>query len=138
MIATFLLSAAIQGFLIALALILKKAKNRPSNIYLSLLIVFFSLELLFSWGGISGYNNSKYRIPFWLLNSYLTIPPAVWLFLRHNSEANFKFSTKHLWFFFPALVEIMVHTTAFSAKANTCILENQAFGSSLLIGSLYC
>lgn len=113
MTATIILTAAVQGFLIALGLVFKKAKNRHSNIYLSIIIFLYSLELVFSWGSITGYNNEIGRIPFWLLDSYLTIPPALWFFFRHNSEINFKFSPKHLFYFVPALIEILVSATAY-------------------------
>lgn len=113
MTATIILTAAIQGFLIALGLIFKTAKNKHSNIYLSILIVLFSLELLFSWGSLSGYNNSKGRIPFWLLDTYLVIPPALWLFFKHNSEINFKYSPKHFFYFFPAFLQIVISSVAY-------------------------
>lgn len=108
-----ILTAAIQGLLIASGLMLKKLPNRPSNIYLSLPILLFSLELLFSWGSMSGYNNSANRIPFWLLTSYLSVPPALWLFFRHNTETNFKFRQKHLLFFVPAIIEILISSVAY-------------------------
>ena len=116
MTATIILTASIQGFLIALGLIFKKAKNRHSNIYLSILILLFSLESLFSWGSLSGYNNSKSRIPFWLLDSYLMIPPALWLFFRHNSEINFRYSPRHLFYFFPAFFHIVISSVAYFSE----------------------
>jgi len=113
MTATIILTATIQGFLIGIGLIFKKAKNRHSNIYLSVLIVLFSLELLFSWGSLSGYNNSKDRVPFWLLDTYLVIPPALWLFFKHNSEINYKYCPKHLFYFFPAFLQIVISSVAY-------------------------
>ena len=116
MTATIILTASIQGFLIALGLVFKKGKNRSSNVYLSMLIFILSLELLFAWGSISGYNNSKHRIPFWILQSHLIVPPALWLFFRHNSEVNFKFLSKHLLYFVPAIIDILISTVAFFSE----------------------
>ena len=116
MTATIILTAATQGFLIALGLIFKKSKNRYSNIYLSMLIILLSLDILFTWGSMTGYNNAKNRIPFWLLSSYLIIPPALWLYFKHNSEVNFKFSTKHIFYFIPAIIDIFISTVAYFSE----------------------
>jgi AraC-like DNA-binding protein len=102
---TFLVSS-IQGFLLFLGLISKKSKNKISNIALGLIILVFSIELLFSWGGRSGYNNLPNAFPIWRMLSYLIIPPSLWLFLQANSDIQFKFSRRHLFLFLPAFIEI--------------------------------
>jgi AraC-like DNA-binding protein len=106
--ATSFLVSSIQGFLLVLGLISKKSKNRTSNIAIGLIIFVISTELLFSWGGRSGYNNLPNAFPIWKLISYLIIPPALWLFLQANSEAQFKFSVRHLFLFLPAFVQIFL------------------------------
>ena len=127
MTATIILTASIQGFLIALGLVFKKGKNRSSNVYLSMLIFMLALELLFAWGSATGYNNTKYRIPFWLLQSHLIVPPALWLFFRHNSEVNFKYSPKHILYFIPAIIDIFISTVAFFSEGKYLF-----FGKSIL------
>lgn len=106
--ATVLLTAAIQGLMLSAALIIKKSNNRGSNIYFSIILLLFSLELLFSWGGVTGYNNQKGAFPFWLFLSYLIFPPAIWFFFKHNTAIHFRFSRVHLLFFIPAVLEITV------------------------------
>src|SRR5215210_6995290 len=109
MYTTLLLGASIQGFLLSSALSLKKSKNKLSSIYLSLIITVFSIELLFSWGSLTGYNNQEGIFPYWVFLSYLIIPPSLWLFFKHNTEVNFKFSSKHLILFAPACIEILIN-----------------------------
>jgi AraC-like DNA-binding protein len=129
--ATTFLVSAIQGFLLVLGLISKKSKNRTSNIALGLIILVFSIELLFSWGGRSGYNNLPNAFPFWRLLSYLIIPPSLWLFLQANSDIQFKFSRRHLFLFLPAFIEIgltfipWMISQRFSYQVYTAILNNK-------------
>lgn len=103
---TIYLVASIQGFLVFLGLIAKKTKNRVSNIAIGLLIFVFTIELLFSWGGKSGYNNLPNAFPIWKLLSYLLIPPALWLFMEANTNSRFRFTPKILFLFLPAFLEI--------------------------------
>lgn len=106
MISVLLLMAATQGVLLSLALIVKKSKNRASNIYLSLILL--SLQLFFSWGGRTGFNNQKDVFPYWIFLSDLIIPPSLWFFLKHNSAINFKFRSKHLLLYVPAAIQILL------------------------------
>ncbi|MFT3823367.1 MAG: helix-turn-helix domain-containing protein [Chitinophagaceae bacterium] len=106
--ATVLMVAAVQGLMLSVALITKRSNNRASNIYFSLILTLFSLELLFSWGGVTGYNNRDNAFPSWLLLSYLVLPPAIWFFFKHNTVIDFRFSPVHLLFFIPAILEITV------------------------------
>jgi AraC-like DNA-binding protein len=121
MYATILLSASIQGFLLSLALFLKKSKNRLSGIYLSLILIVFSIELLFSWGGITGYNNHRGIFPYWVLLSYLIVPSSLWLFFKHNTETHFKFSKKHLLLFLPAFIQMLVEIVSFYGRGNSIV-----------------
>ena len=109
MISALLILASMQGVFLSIALIVKKAKNRASNIYLSLILILISLQLFFSWGGQTGLNNQIDVFPYWIFLSDLIIPPSLWFFLKHNSDGNFKFKLAHLWFFCPAAVEVLVN-----------------------------
>ncbi len=129
--ATTFLVSSIQGFLLFMGLISKKSKNKISNIALGLIILVFSIELLFSWGGRSGYNNLPNAFPIWRLLSYLIIPPSLWLFLQANSEPNFKFSRKYLFLFLPAFIQISIEfipwliSQRFSYQVYTVIMQNK-------------
>lgn len=126
---TIYLVASIQGFLVFLGLIAKKTKNRVSNIAIGLLIFVFTIELLFSWGGKSGYNNLPNAFPIWKLLSYLLIPPALWLFMEVNTNSRFRFTPKILLLFLPAFLEISSEFTyswinkSFSYQPNRGILS---------------
>lgn len=106
MTSIILLLASLQGFLLSLGLLFKRTKSRRSNIFLSVIISVLSLELLFYWGGISGYNDSENAFPFWTLTSYLALPPALWLYLKANTDAQYQIKRIHLLLFLPALAQI--------------------------------
>ncbi|PST84022.1 hypothetical protein C7T94_04600 [Pedobacter yulinensis] len=114
--ATIVLLAAVQGFLIAMGLLVKKVPNRPPLIYLGLLVLVLSLEMLFSWGGATGYNNRPDTLPYWVFRSYLIIPAALWMFLRHHQHAELKFKPLHLWYFVPALADMFICTVAYLSE----------------------
>lgn len=105
---TILLVGAIQGFLLVMALFTKKTKNKLSNISVGLVVFVIALTILFSWGGATGYNNSKHVIPYWLLLSYLLIPAALWLFFEANTNPEFRVQWRHGLVFLPAMLEILV------------------------------
>jgi AraC-like DNA-binding protein len=105
---TILLVAAIQGFLLFLALITKKTTNKLSNISIGLIVFVITITILFSWGSVSHYNNSPNAIPFWIVHSYLLIPAAFWLFLEVNTYPKFKFRQIHWILFLPAGLDIGV------------------------------
>jgi AraC-like DNA-binding protein len=128
MISALLLMAAMQGVFLSLALIVKKTKNRASNVYLSLILIYFSIQLFFSWGGRNGFNNQKDTFPYWVFLSDLIIPPSLWLFLKHNSDINFKFKPKQLLLYSPAAIQIIiaflykqVSTSAFYSFVNVIV-----------------
>lgn len=129
---TIYLVASIQGFLIFLGLIIKKTKYRVSNIAIGLLIFVFATELLFSWGGKSGYNNLPNAFPFWKLLSYLIIPAALWLFMESNTNPRFRFTPTMLFIFLPAFVEISSEFIALGAhKAFSYQIINQSISNKL-------
>jgi AraC-like DNA-binding protein len=108
-----LLLAAGQGILLALALLTRFQKQDRSNIFLSLIILIVSLELLNDWGIQVGYHQSDNAFPFWLLGSYLVMPASLWLFAEANAKRDFIFSRKKLWLYVPAFIEIATEATNF-------------------------
>jgi AraC-like DNA-binding protein len=121
---TILLVAAIQGFLLCLALLTKKSNNKLSSIAISIIVFVITITILFSWGSASHYNNSKNAIPFWVLSSYLLIPVSFWLFFEVNTNPTFKFSKKYWLLFLPALLDITVQVVF---KLFYPLHENQIF-----------
>jgi len=103
----FLLAAG-QGFLLSLALISQYKKPNKSNLFLGLILFVLSLEILFSWGGQSGYTNNPNAFPYWYFLSYLILPPSLWLFVQFNLNPHFEYSKKYLLLFIPAVIEISV------------------------------
>ncbi|QHT70046.1 AraC family transcriptional regulator [Rhodocytophaga rosea] len=101
------LLASGQGILLSLAL-LPVRKQHPSNTFLGLILLVISLELLNAWGMQVKYHSSPDVFPFWLLQSYLMLPPSVWLFAQMTTYADFVFHRKHLLFYIPAGVDIAV------------------------------
>jgi AraC-like DNA-binding protein len=67
-----------------------------------------SLELLNAWGMQVKYHSSAGVFPFWVLQSYLLLPPAVWFFARTTTNPVFVFRRKHLLYFVPAAIDIAV------------------------------
>jgi AraC-like DNA-binding protein len=108
-----LLVAAVQGILLSLALLWPGNKKHASRYFLGLVLLVFSLELLNAWGIQVGYHHAKNVLPFWLVESYLLIPPSCWFFILYNTSPAFKFQQKHLLFYAPAAIEIVAETTQY-------------------------
>jgi AraC-like DNA-binding protein len=70
-----------------------------------------SLELLNAWGMQVKYHSSPHIFPFWLLQSYLLLPPSIWLFTQLNTDTNFAFSKKHLLLYIPAGIDVFIKIT---------------------------
>ena len=103
--AVILLLAAGQGILLSLALFSSYRNRDKSGIFLGLIIWVISLEILTAWGMETGYFAAKNNIPYYLLGSYLILPPATWLFARLNTEPDFHIQKKHFLLFLPAILE---------------------------------
>jgi AraC-like DNA-binding protein len=110
--ATVLLLASGQGILLSAALLLSRKKRDRSNSFLALILLIISLELLNAWGMQVHYHQSPNAIPFWLLESYLVLPPSLFLFIQSNTNRNFQFNRKQLLLYIPAFIEIITETTA--------------------------
>src|SRR5688572_567155 len=102
-----LLVAAAQGLLLSLALFTPRSKSSVSNVFLGVIVLTLSLELLNDWGLQVRYHSDPDAIPFWVLESYLLIPPALWFFMQVNTNPAYRFRKIHLIAFFPAVFEIV-------------------------------
>lgn len=108
-----LLIAAAQGIFLSIALLWPNKKNHASRGFLGLIIGVLALELLNAWGMQVRYHSSPRVIPFWLIESYLLLPPSTAFFLRYNTVAGFTFQRKHWRWYLPALGEIVVETSVY-------------------------
>ena len=105
------LLASSQGLLLTLALLSQINKKNKSGFFLGLILLILSLELLNAWGMQVKYHNQPNIIPFWLIQSYLILPPAIWLFMQFNLHPNFTFKKNYLLLFLPACIEILAEST---------------------------
>lgn len=105
---TFLLISGSQGILISLALIFSLFRKRWSNGFLGLITLVISLEILTIWAVRTGYTSVPGRLPFWILSSYLILPPALYLLGKINTIPNFRIRRWHTLMFLPALMEILL------------------------------
>jgi AraC-like DNA-binding protein len=108
-----LLLAASQGIILSLALFSPRKKIFLSNVFLGLLVLIVSLELLNDWGLKTRYHQSENPFPFWLLESYLVLPPALYFFVELNTFSDYRFKRIYLLAFVPAILEIMIETSNF-------------------------
>lgn len=103
------LIASGQGILLSIALITKFKGQCKANPFLGLIILIVSLELMSAWGMSADYFDSENPIPFWLIQSYLILPPSLWIFVRLNSNKAINVK-KRLLLYIPAFLEIVCET----------------------------
>jgi AraC-like DNA-binding protein len=103
----FLLASG-QGLFLSLALLSRVKEKDRSNIFLGLILWVASLELLSAWGMQVDYFNAENSLPFYLLGSYLILPPSIWLFSQFNTRPAFQIRKKHLLLYLPAFFETFV------------------------------
>lgn len=103
----FLVSAAL-GFLLSLALFSAIFKKNKANFFLGFIILFLSVQILFSWGSYSGYNNSPESFPFWVLLTYHVLPPSVWLFTICQIKPLVNLKRRYALLYLPAVAEISI------------------------------
>lgn len=96
--------ASVLGILMGLLLMSQLFKGEKSDFFIGIVVMTLSIELLFSWGVLSGYTNNENAIPFWKLLNYLLLPPSIWLFIKYNTDDNFKLHLWHYSLFFPAII----------------------------------
>lgn len=103
----FLISSAL-GFLLSLALMTYIIRENKANFFLGLILLFLSIQVLFSWGSYSGYNNSEDAFPFWIFLTYHVLPPSVFLFTACQVKKDFRLKGWYVVLFLPAAVEILI------------------------------
>ncbi len=108
-----LLVAAVQGLLLSLALIAPGKNKHASRYFLWLVLLVFAIELLNAWGIQVGYHHAKNAFPFWVIGSYLLIPPSCYFFIRSNTGPAFKFRKKDLLYYTPAAIEIVAESVQY-------------------------
>ena len=113
---TFLIIAAGQGLLLSLGLISSVFYKRWSNLFLGLIVLIFSLEILNTWALQIRYHEQEGIFPFWVFSSYLIIPAALFLFGKLNTKPQFKITRKHFLLFLPAIIEIFSEIGVFIAN----------------------
>jgi AraC-like DNA-binding protein len=102
------LLAAGQGLLLSLALVSQVKKPNKSNFFLGLILIVLSLELLNAWAMQVQYGSYPDAFPFWVFQSYLMLPPAIWLFAQLNTSPAFVLKRKYFLLFAPACIDILV------------------------------
>ncbi|WP_299523725.1 AraC family transcriptional regulator [Winogradskyella sp.] len=96
--------ASFVGILMGFILISQLFKGKKSDFFIGIVVLTLGIELLFSWGVLSGYTNSPNAIPYWKLLNYLLLPPSTWLFIKYNTNDNFKLQLWHYSLFLPAII----------------------------------
>lgn len=114
-----LLLAGSQGILLSIALCTSGRRKNKSNIFLGLILLVIALELLNAGAMQIGYHYSKQVIPFWLLGSYLILPPALYLFAACTTTPGFSFRQHHYLLFLPAIAEIVAESASFMLNRYT-------------------
>ncbi len=99
-----------QGIVLSLALLAGIFKKKYANFFLGLITAVITIEIMTIWAIRMQLTNSASIFPFWLLGTYLTIPPALWLFVHAQLNPTFTLQYKYLWLFFPAILEFVVES----------------------------
>lgn len=82
-----LLMVSGQGVLLSIALLSSLFKKNYSNFFLEIITSVITIEILFIWGIRVSYFNNENAFPFYILGSYLIIPPAL-LLVRRPRRSN--------------------------------------------------
>jgi AraC-like DNA-binding protein len=88
-------------------------------------VLLLAIELFFSWGARSGYNNTSGVLPYWMLLNYLIVPPSIYLFVKYNTDDNFKLKPWHTLFFLPALIAFILE--GWAKMASVSLIEYSAW-----------
>ncbi|SDF88119.1 AraC-type DNA-binding protein [Dyadobacter soli] len=102
------LLASGQGFVLSLSLIAKGIKGRRASLFLGLILLVLSEELLNAWAMQLRYHSQPDAFPFWNFQSYLLLTIATWFFVRLTTEPDYVFKPRHSLFFAPVAVEIII------------------------------
>jgi len=102
-----------QGLLLSFALIGSVLKKKYGAFFFGWIVFVITLEVLAIWAVAVNYTNQPNALPFWTLGSYLLVPPALWFFLQSIINPKLQVSRKIVWFFVPALIEILAELVSF-------------------------
>ncbi|SEJ58458.1 AraC-type DNA-binding protein [Dyadobacter sp. SG02] len=97
-----------QGFVLSLSLIVKGIKRKRASLFLGLILLVLSQELLNAWAMQLHYHSRPDAIPFWNLQSYLLLPIATWFFVQLTTEPDYVFKPLHRFFFLPVAAEVAI------------------------------
>jgi len=97
-----------QGFVLSLSLIVKGISRRRASLFLGLMLLVLSQELLNAWAMQLHYHSQPDAVPFWNFQSYLLLTIATWFFVRFTTEPDYAFKPRHWLFFLPVAVEIVI------------------------------
>jgi AraC-like DNA-binding protein len=118
-----------QGILLSFALLSSLFKKKYPSFFLGLITTVVTLEILNIWGMQVSYHSIENPFPFWLFGSYLIIPPALWLFIKANTQPIFRPKPNNFILFIPALIEIIIEFFSFYTyrvlEINYHLTENQ-------------
>ncbi len=103
----FLLASG-QGLILSTSLIVKGIRKQTFHLFLGLILFTLALELLNAWGMQVLYHERSDAFPFWNLQSYLILPPAMWFFVKLTTTSGFVFRKKYWIFFLPAILEVLI------------------------------
>lgn len=105
----FLLAGA-QGLLLSTGLAVRAGKSKQFLPYLAILLGVLSVELLTNFAVSVHYTSQPGAIPFWILNSYLLIPPSLLMLARHSAGLSSLQKKKTIVLYIPAMIEVMVES----------------------------
>ncbi len=108
----FLLAGG-QGLLLTIGLAARSKKNNSVLIYLAILIGVLSVELLTNFAVSINYPNQPGAFPFWLIGSYLLIPPSLYNLARYSIGIDLVAPVRSILLFIPAFIEIIVEAGVF-------------------------
>jgi AraC-like DNA-binding protein len=107
--AAFFLLATGQGMLLTFALIVKGFSNKRPALFLGIILYVMSMELLNAWGMQVHYHSVPGAFAFWIFQSYLLLPLALWFLMQLTTYDNYIFKKKNWLVFIPVLIEISVN-----------------------------
>ena len=114
-----------QGLLLSLALFSSYWKNKYSNLFTGILVAVLTIEIATRWSMRMGYFSDPNAFPYYILGSYLLLPPSLYLIIKTNLYPSFRPSREHVLLFVPAFVDIVAHFTSQYMAVN--------FGKSYLL-----
>jgi AraC-like DNA-binding protein len=126
------LLASGQGFVLGLSLIVKGINGRKPGLFLGLILLVLSQELLNAWAMQLHYHSQPDAFPFWNLQSYLLLTVSTWFFVRLTTEPDYAFRRRDGLFFVPVAVELVIRSCwqvyqRFTGIDVPSLLENPAW-----------